>query len=111
MSWEDATAYAEWLSAETGERYRLPSEAEWEYAARAGTMTQYSWGPDIGRNLANCDGGCGSRGDNETEPAGPAGGSSRASRAVHLTAAMARQRWGARGRFGGRSAAASVSQR
>ena len=70
VSWEDATAYAEWLSAKTGERYRLPSESEWEYAARAGTTTAYSWGPDIGQNRANCRG-CGSRWDGEqTAPAG-----------------------------------------
>ena len=70
VSWEDATAYAEWLSGETGEQYRLPSEAEWEYAARAGTTTAYSWGSDIGRNRANC-GRCGSRWDGEqTAPAG-----------------------------------------
>ena len=70
VSWEDATAYAEWLSAKTGERYRLPSESEWEYAARAGTTTAYSWGADIGQNRANCRD-CGSRWDNEqTAPAG-----------------------------------------
>ena len=70
VSWEDATAYAEWLSAETGERYRLPSEAEWEYAARAGTTTAYSWGADIGQNRANCVF-CSSRWDGEqTSPAG-----------------------------------------
>ena len=70
VSWEDAQAYASWLSDETGEDYRLPSESEWEYAARAGTTTRYSWGRDIGRNRANCDG-CRSRwDDDETAPAG-----------------------------------------
>ena len=64
VSWEDAVAYTEWLSAQTGKNYRLPSEAEWEYAARGGTTTRYSWGDDIGRNLANCDG-CGSQWDDE----------------------------------------------
>ena len=70
VSWEDATAYAAWLSRETGEAYRLPSESEWEYAARAGSTTRYSWGQDIGRNRANCRG-CGGRWDgDETAPAG-----------------------------------------
>ena len=58
MSWDDARAYAEWLSAQTGAEYRLPSEAEWEYAARAGTATKYSWGNEIGVHCANCYG-CG----------------------------------------------------
>ena len=73
VSWDDAQAYVAWLSSETGARYRLPSEAEWEYSARAGTATAYSWGNDIGNHRANCDG-CGSRWDNEmTAPVGSFG--------------------------------------
>ena len=56
VSWEDAQSYVRWLSRETGEEYRLLSEAEWEYAARAGTRTRYWWGDAIGRNRANCAG-------------------------------------------------------
>lgn len=70
VSWDDATAYAAWLSQQTGKTYRLPTEAEWEYAARAGSTTKYSWGDEVGVNKANCDG-CGSQWDNkQTAPVG-----------------------------------------
>ena len=70
VSWNDAQSYVRWLSEQTGHAYRLPTEAEWEYAARAGRATKYSWGNDIGRNLANCNG-CGSQWDvNRIAPVG-----------------------------------------
>jgi formylglycine-generating enzyme required for sulfatase activity len=70
VSWDDAKQYVAWLSRITGKEYRLLSEAEWQYAARAGTTTTYSWGDVIGKNNANCDG-CGSQWDNkQTVPVG-----------------------------------------
>ena len=73
VSWEDAKGYVEWLSRKTGKGYRLLSESEWEYAARAGTTTAYSWGEEIGVNRANCHG-CGSRWDvQSTAPVGSFG--------------------------------------
>ena len=70
VSWNDAVQYAKWLSKKTGQTWRLPTEAEWEYAARAGSKTRYSWENDIGKNRANCDG-CGSQWDNKkTAPVG-----------------------------------------
>lgn len=64
VTWEDANAYTDWLSKETGAQYRLPSEREWEYAARAGTITAYPWGDELGSNHANCNG-CGSQWDGQ----------------------------------------------
>ena len=53
VNWKDAQAYVKWLSRKTGEEYRLLSEAEWEYAARAGTTTRYSFGDEVTPDLAN----------------------------------------------------------
>ena len=58
LSWDDAALYVQWLRGVTGKPYRLPSEAEWEYAARAGATTPYPWGKEIGVARANCRG-CG----------------------------------------------------
>jgi formylglycine-generating enzyme required for sulfatase activity len=70
VGWDDAQRYAAWLSKVTGKLYRLLSEAEYEYATRAGAQTAYPWGDDIGKNNANCDG-CGSQWDRrQTAPVG-----------------------------------------
>lgn len=57
VSWEDATAYAEWMSKTMNKKFRLPTEAEWEYAARAGSTTEYSWGNEIECSKARYNGG------------------------------------------------------
>ena len=68
VTWNDAQRYAAWLAKVTGKPYRLLGEAEYEYAARAGTQTAYPWGDDIGKGNADCDG-CGSQWDNgQTAP-------------------------------------------
>ena len=64
VSWEDAQDYLYWLSRKTGKSYRLLSEAEWEYAVRAGTITAYYWGnsgdaicayANVGESAFDCD--------------------------------------------------------
>ncbi|ABC33307.1 uncharacterized conserved protein [Hahella chejuensis KCTC 2396] len=55
VSWDDAVAYTRWLSEQSGHSYRLPSEAEWEYAARGGTQTHYWWGDDYVQGVDHCD--------------------------------------------------------
>ena len=54
VSWDDIKLFIAWLSQKSGQTYRLPSEAEWEYAARGGTTTPYWWGREVGSRQANC---------------------------------------------------------
>ena len=73
LSWDEVQTYVKWLSRVTGKDYRVLSEAEYEYAARAGSQTRYPWGNDFnldGKEMANCNG-CGSRWDRKkTTPVG-----------------------------------------
>jgi formylglycine-generating enzyme required for sulfatase activity len=56
VSWEDADAYSKWIAAKTGKKFRLPTEAEWEYACRSGTTTPFNTGTSIITSKANYDG-------------------------------------------------------
>ena len=70
ISWPDAKAYAEWLSRKTGKPYRLPSEAEWEFAARAGTATAFAFGDTITTDQVNFDGSPNGQNRARTTPVG-----------------------------------------
>jgi formylglycine-generating enzyme required for sulfatase activity len=70
VTWDDAKKYVAWISQETGRQYRLLSEAEWEYAARAGSETLYSWGNEVqkdGKVMAKCRD-CAGQWDEKTAP-------------------------------------------
>ena len=54
VRWKDAVAYTRWLSEQTGSRYRLATEAEWEFAARSGSDKRFWWGNEVGESNANC---------------------------------------------------------
>ena len=70
VSWDTAQAYVEWLSAKTGRTWRLPNEAEWEYAARGGLNARYPWGDESPNGRANCDGCGGGFSGKQTVPVG-----------------------------------------
>ena len=83
VRWNDAQAYVRWLSGETGEAYRLPSEAEWEYVARAGTRTAWYWGESESGQCRYANG--------ADEASGDLGGGGH----DVMTAMRGRRRWGA----------------
>ena len=70
VSYMEAIDYAKWLSLQTGHNYRLPTESEWEYAARGGQETIFPWGNRVGRNKANCRNCRSAWGGKETTPVG-----------------------------------------
>lgn len=69
VSWNDAHDYVNWLSKLTGRKYRLLTEAEWEFAARANTDTRYPWGNEMIKGSAHCRG-CGTNWQGKTAPIG-----------------------------------------
>jgi formylglycine-generating enzyme required for sulfatase activity len=69
VDWNDAKTYIAWLSQKTGKTYRLPTEAEWEYAARAATTSAYPWGRSVDKDRANCSG-CTSEAHSNAIPVG-----------------------------------------
>jgi formylglycine-generating enzyme required for sulfatase activity len=69
ISWDDAKDFIGWLSKKTGQTYRLPSEAEWEYAARAGSPSAFWWGREVGAGHARCQD-CGGEPARQTAPVG-----------------------------------------
>jgi formylglycine-generating enzyme required for sulfatase activity len=69
VSWEEVQQYVGWLSRLTGKEYRLLTEAEWEYAARAASNMRFSWGNELGADNASCSD-CGSTWSLQTAPVG-----------------------------------------
>ncbi|MDX1733540.1 MAG: SUMF1/EgtB/PvdO family nonheme iron enzyme [Halioglobus sp.] len=69
ISWDEAESFVAWLSHQTGFSYRLPSSTQWEYAARAGSRSIYSWGDAMDKGRANCTG-CGGSAEGKLMPVG-----------------------------------------